>query len=154
MGLRKGNRAAPPSWNQLSAVLVTISKQLKLGAVIQDPITLELIHTMGALFVDDTNLYTRREHILDPGELWCQTQIELEQWSRLLNAIGGALRAEKCFWYLLDYTCIDGEWTYAIALPKELLITNPGRHQKSNQAGGVHRIQKDSGYIQLTVRRQ
>jgi hypothetical protein len=53
--------------------------QLKLGAAIQEPITLELIHTMGALFVDDNNLYTWREHILDLGELWCQTQIQLEQ---------------------------------------------------------------------------
>ncbi len=39
MGLGQGNRVAPPSWIQLSAVLVTILKQLKPGAVIQDPIT-------------------------------------------------------------------------------------------------------------------
>ncbi len=54
----------------MSAVLVTIFKQLKLGAVIQDPITVALIHTMGALFVDDTDIYTWRQHIMDPGELW------------------------------------------------------------------------------------
>jgi hypothetical protein len=86
MGLGQGNRAAPPSWIQLSAVLVTIFKQLKLGAVVQDPIKAALIHIMGALFVDDTDLYTWRQHIMDPGELWDQTQIELEQWSCLLNA--------------------------------------------------------------------
>jgi hypothetical protein len=79
MGLGQGSRVAPPSWIQLSAVLVSIFKQLKLGAVIQDPITSEFIHTMGALFVDDTNLYTWREHILDPRKLWCKTQIELKQ---------------------------------------------------------------------------
>jgi hypothetical protein len=73
MGLGQGNRAAPPSWIQLSAVLVTIFKQLKLGAIIQDPISAELIHLMGTLFVDDTDLYTWKEHIMDPGELWCQT---------------------------------------------------------------------------------
>ncbi len=56
MGLGQGNRAAPPSWIQLSAVLVTIFKLLKLGAVIQDPITAALIHTMQALFVNDTDL--------------------------------------------------------------------------------------------------
>jgi hypothetical protein len=86
MGLGQGNRAALPSWIQLSTVLVTILKQLKLGAVIQDPIMVALIQTMGALFVDDTDLYTWRQHIMDPGELWNQTQIELEQWSCLLNA--------------------------------------------------------------------
>jgi hypothetical protein len=78
MGLGQGNRVAPPLWIQLSAVMVTIFKQLQLGAMIQDPISEELIHTMGALFVDDTDLYTWREQIMDPGELWCQTQIELE----------------------------------------------------------------------------
>ena len=61
---------------------------------------------------------------MDPG-LWCQTQIELEKWSCLLNATGGALKPEKCFWYLLNYDCIDGEWIYADAMAMELKITNP-----------------------------
>ncbi len=95
MGLGQGNRAALSSWIQLSAVLVTIFKQLKLGAVIQDSITAALIHTMGALFVDNTGLYTWRQHIMDPGELWGQTQIELEQWSCLLNAMRGALNQKS-----------------------------------------------------------
>jgi len=58
MGLGQGNRAAPPSWIQLSAVLVNVFKQLNLGTLIQDPITAEVIHSMGALFVNDTDLYT------------------------------------------------------------------------------------------------
>ncbi len=104
---------------------MTIFKQLtKLGALIKDPISAELIHTLGALFVDDTDLYTWKEHIMDPGELWCQTQIELKKWSCLLNATGGVLKPEKCFWYLLDYDCINREWTYADATATELKITN------------------------------
>jgi hypothetical protein len=58
MGIGQGNRAAPLSWIQLSTVLVNTFKQLNLGALIQDPITEEVIHSMGALFVDNTNLYT------------------------------------------------------------------------------------------------
>jgi hypothetical protein len=125
MGLSQGNRAAPPSWIQLSAVLVNAFKQLNLGALIQDPITAEVIHSIGALFVDNTNLYTQWENILDPGELWCQAQLELEQWSCLLNSTGGALKPDKCFWYLLDYVCNDGKWTCAEMVPQEMLITNP-----------------------------
>jgi hypothetical protein len=68
MGLGQGSRAAPPSWIQLSEVLVNVFKQLNLGALIQDPITVEVIHSMGTLFVDDTDLYTWREDILDPGD--------------------------------------------------------------------------------------
>ena len=58
MQLGQGNRAARPSRIQLSAVLVNVYKQLNLGALIMDPITAAMIHSMGALFVDDTNLYT------------------------------------------------------------------------------------------------
>jgi hypothetical protein len=108
MGLGQGNRAVPPSWIQLSMVLVNVFKQLNLGALIRDPITAEMIHSMGELFVNDTNLYTWREYLLDPGDLWCQAQLELEQWCCLLNATGGAFKPEKCSWYLLDYECKDG----------------------------------------------
>ena len=79
MGLGQGNRAAPPSWIQLSVVLVNVFKQLKLGALVLDPMTQELIYTMGALLEDNTNLNTWKDGLLDPGKLWRQTQVELHQ---------------------------------------------------------------------------
>ncbi len=91
----------------------------------QNPILDVLIHLMGALFVNDTDMYTWQENILDPGKLWAQTQIEIEQWSCLLNATGGTLKPEKCWWCLRDYTCIDGKWMYADIVPRELFNTNP-----------------------------
>jgi hypothetical protein len=38
MGLGQGNRAAPPSRIQLSAVLLNVFKQLELGVLLLDPI--------------------------------------------------------------------------------------------------------------------
>jgi hypothetical protein len=99
MGLGQGNRVAPPSWIQLSTVLVNVFKQLKLGVLLLDHITLKMILTTRALFVDATDLYTWRDGLLNPGKLWCQTQVDLHQWSYLLNATGGALKPEKCFWF-------------------------------------------------------
>ena len=64
MGLGQGSRAAPPSWIQLSAVLVNVFRQLHLGSMVQDPISGEMIHTMGALFVDDTDLYIGEREFL------------------------------------------------------------------------------------------
>ena len=58
MGLGQGNRAAPPSWIQLSAVMVNVFKQLNLGSMIQDPITEETIHTMG-LYLWTIQTFTR-----------------------------------------------------------------------------------------------
>jgi hypothetical protein len=37
----------------------------------------------------------------------------------------GRSEAGKCFWYLLDYKCVDGEWTYPDMIPREMGITNP-----------------------------
>jgi hypothetical protein len=145
MGLGQGNRAAPPSWIQLSAVLVNVFKQLNWGALIRDPITAAMIHSMGALFVRDTNLYTWREDLLDPGELWCQAQLELEQWSHLLNATGGALKPEKCFWCLLDYECKDGKWTYAEMVHHEMVITIPDGAKSSIKQETVTNSKKTLG---------
>jgi hypothetical protein len=88
---------------------------------------------MGTLFVDDTDLCTWKDDLLNTGELWQQTQLKLTQWSTLLNATGGALKSEICFWYMLGYTCEDGEWSYVEITewpyveitPQELYVTNP-----------------------------
>ncbi len=82
--------------------MVSIFKQLNLGAMVKDPIAAKIVHSMAAMFVDDVDLYTWGEDILDPGKLWCQAHIDLEHWSCLLNATGGALKPEKCFWYLIN----------------------------------------------------
>jgi hypothetical protein len=69
---------------------------------------------MGAMFIDKLDLYTWKDNITDPVELMMQAQWEVSQWSLLLNATGGALKPKKCFWYLLDYTCKEGEWEYTV----------------------------------------
>jgi hypothetical protein len=50
---RQGNCTVPPSWLQLSAVMVNVYEQLGLGTDIHDPITDNIIHSMVAMFVDD-----------------------------------------------------------------------------------------------------
>jgi hypothetical protein len=62
MGLGQGNRVVPPSWIQLNAVMVTMFKPLNLGAIINAPISDMIIHSMGALFVDDTDVHMEVAH--------------------------------------------------------------------------------------------
>ncbi len=131
MGLGQGNRAAPPSWIQLSAVLVNVYKQLGLGTDLHDPITNNRIHSMGTINVDNLHLYMWMDAITDPFELMLQAQQEVTQWGLLLNATGGALKLEKCFWYLLDHTCYEGEWSYVVHLDFELSVTNPDGSRSS-----------------------
>jgi hypothetical protein len=86
---------------------------------------------MGAMYVDDLDMYTWKDTITDSFELMLQAQQEVTQWSILLNATGGALKPEKCFWYLLDYTCCEGEWSYAMHSDFELSVTNPDGSRSS-----------------------
>jgi len=95
MGLGQGNRVAPSSWIQLSAVLVNAYKQLGLGTDLHDPITDDRIHSMVTMYVDDSDMYTWKDAITDPFELMLQAQREITQWGLLLNATGGALKLEK-----------------------------------------------------------
>jgi hypothetical protein len=95
--------------------------------------------------VDDIDLYTWREDTLDPGEAWSQAQLELEHWSCFLNATRGALKPEKCFWYLLDYECVDGEWKYVDMVPHELVITNPDGTASPITGTRCH-FEKDTGH--------
>jgi hypothetical protein len=97
MGLGQGNHTAPPSWIQISSVMVNVYKQLGLGTDIHDPITDDIIHSIGAMFVNDLDLYTWKDNIADPAKLMMQAQQEVSQWSIFLNATGGALKPEKCF---------------------------------------------------------
>jgi hypothetical protein len=85
MGLGQGNQAAPPSWIQLSAVMVNVYKQLGLGTDLHDPITDERIHSMGAMYVDDLDMYTWKDEITDTFELMLQAQQEVTQWSVCWN---------------------------------------------------------------------
>jgi hypothetical protein len=62
---------------------------------------------------------------MDITKLWQHTQLDLKILSSLLNAMVGALKPEKCFWYTLDYVCTDGEWTYANMTNHTLVFMNP-----------------------------
>jgi calcineurin-like phosphoesterase len=53
----------------VSAVLVNVYKQLGLGTDLHDPITDERIHSMGTMYVDDSDMYTWKDAITDPFEL-------------------------------------------------------------------------------------
>ena len=75
-----------------------------------DPITSLVIYTMGCLYVDDTDLYICKDDLTSGDEVWDETQDAVKLWCELLIATGGAVKAAKSFWYLVDYECIDGVW--------------------------------------------
>ena len=76
MGLGQGSRGAPPSWICLSSAIVNILRKPKHGAHIVDPITGILIHSMGAMFMDGSDLYCWVETMPRAEELYGTIQAE------------------------------------------------------------------------------
>ena len=58
---------------------MNIQRALGYGAKVIDPITKLPIHTIGVLFVDDTDLYTWDVHLKTGKEVYEQHQRELNQ---------------------------------------------------------------------------
>ena len=78
MGLGQGSRGAPLSWICLSSVIVNILRKLKHGAHILDPMTKSLIHSVGAMFVDDSDLYCWVESMPSAEDLYETIQTEIK----------------------------------------------------------------------------
>ena len=97
MGLGQGSRGDPPSWICLSSVIVNILRKLKYGAHIVDPMTGILIHSVGVMFMDDSDLYCWVESMPSAEELYETSQAETKTWGDLLLATGGCLKPENVF---------------------------------------------------------
>ena len=71
MGLGQGSRGASHGWMQLSSLIVNIMKKIGHVADVRNPITGEIIKSVGSLFVDDANIFVY---------LWQQGKIKIS-WS-------------------------------------------------------------------------
>jgi hypothetical protein len=98
---------------QLSSIFVNILRQKGFGAILEDPVTKQLIHSLGCLFVDDTDLYVLEYKLKSAIDVFLIAQSTITLWSCLLAATGGAIKTEKSFWSMIDYTCSQGVWQYA-----------------------------------------
>jgi len=74
-------------------------------------------------FVNDTVLITNHESN-DVAQVSQKMQHSLSMWHGLLQATGGELVPEKCFWYLIDFNWINYKWQYKrdMELPGQLSI--------------------------------
>jgi hypothetical protein len=126
-GLGQGSKAAPASWVQLSSIFVQLLRQQGLGAILTDPVTREVVRSIGCLFVDDTDLYVLDARLRSALEVYWSAQHMIGLWASLLQATGGAIKTEKSFWCLLDYTCKHGEWGYAPFQQLPLSIAPAGK---------------------------
>jgi hypothetical protein len=124
-GLCQGNGAAPACWLIISSILMHCYKREGFGSKILSPMSLALILFLGEMYVDDTDLTIMQPHYKSAMDVREDAQNSVDMWAHLLNSTGGSLNPEKCYWWLVDYVCIDGEWNYAPQVEWTLTIPLP-----------------------------
>eukprot|EP00956_Cyclotella_meneghiniana_P010715 scaffold14988_cov36-Cyclotella_meneghiniana.AAC.2 len=103
-GLMQGNGAAPAGWAVVSITIIQAHKEEGHGATFLCPITKYRHHAAGILYVDDTDLvHLNLAEEESVAEAHAALQRAVYSWSDLLIATGGALKPEKCFYYLISF---------------------------------------------------
>ena len=89
----------------------------------QAPIIRVWLDTAGVLYVDDVDLFPMYECLQSGLEIFYKLQDALTSWGRLLIKMGGALKPEKCFYYIVDYEWLaDGSWQYTEMVVRDLFV--------------------------------
>jgi hypothetical protein len=104
-GTGQGSCASPAIWLLISSFLMKILSTKANGMTLYDPIGIEddLIKYIEG-FVDDTSLFTNLEYNNDDlKQLIDRMETDGTVWSKLLEASGGKLEMEKCFYYILSW---------------------------------------------------
>lgn len=103
-GLMQGNGASPAGWAVVSITIIQAHKEEGHGATFLCPISKYSHHAAGILYVDDTDLiHLNLEEEESVTEAHAALQRSVYSWSDLLIATGGALKPEKCFYYLISF---------------------------------------------------
>lgn len=95
------------------------------GSSILSAISKLLIEFLGEMYVDDTDLIVMKPHYCSGNDVIQDAQASVNAWTNLLISTDGSLNPNKCYWYMVDSTCINGEWNYAPSTTWELTIPLP-----------------------------
>merc|ERR1712086_402530 len=94
-GSCQGNIAAPPTWQQISSLLINGQKHAGHGITIVAPISKQSHSQVGILFVDDTNLWEELGEKDSVASTLEKGQRGVNSWGNNLLAVGGELRPAR-----------------------------------------------------------
>ena len=93
---------APNGWLLVSLPIFNILRKAGFGAVIEHPKTHERRTSVGAAFVDDTNMYNMARSLNTQEKTENEAGEQVKGWNNLLKVIGGQVKAPKSFWWILQ----------------------------------------------------
>jgi hypothetical protein len=126
-GCGQGNGAGPTIWAVISAILLTIMRNLGFGLNATSSLSAVTLSLVGFAFVDNTDLVNVAKSVLTKGEDHLQnSQSCVDWWVSLMEATGGGLRVDKSFWVFIDFEFRNGSWKYRSAqqMPGNLWTTH------------------------------
>ncbi|KAL3763715.1 hypothetical protein ACHAWU_008037, partial [Discostella pseudostelligera] len=106
---------------------------------------LALILFLGEMYVDDTDLIIMKPEYKSAEDVKADAQLSIDAWANLLISTGGALNPDKCYWYNVDYKCVDGEWVYSELVDWGLSIPLPDGNRKEIARANVDEAKKMLG---------
>ena len=123
-GTAQGNGASPAMWIMVSMYLVLLMHDVGLVTTLTSAITGLSISFLGFLFVDDTDIVVIGNNRDTPQSIRGRLQKTNTHWNGILRVTGGALKKEKCYWYLADFVWINGKCSLSYQIPEPVHITN------------------------------
>ena len=108
MGLTQGSGASPAAWTAISTVMLNAYKFNGHGACFLSAWSGLCICLAALLYVDDTDLLHMNVGNTSEKAFCEKVQKSTSYWAYLLQATGGNLKPEKCYWYLMSYKFVKG----------------------------------------------
>ena len=139
-GSCQGNGASPAMWLMISMYLVLLAKKEKHVTTFSSAFSGLSIVLIGFLFVDDTDLIIMGNKEEKIESVITRMQKAITFWNGVLRVSGGALKPEKCYWYLAHFKWENGICKLIEDTPTQILIETedgnkePIAHKKPNEA--------------------
>ena len=113
-GCCQGNGGAPAAWVAVSTLLVLYLKMSGCEARFTTAISAVMFSFAALIFVDDTDLPVVGDTMKSsPTHIGAKMQRSASVWAGGLRVTGGALKPEKCYWYMVVFEWFLGEWRHA-----------------------------------------
>jgi len=110
-GIGQGNGAGPHIWAAVSLPIFEVMHEDGFYAYMIASISNLEKKRVSFPFVDDTDLCIYEPHIQQNNVL-TQMQGLVDNWEGILQATGGTLVPDKCFWYWIDFKLVNHNWEY------------------------------------------
>ena len=95
----------------VSTPLIAMMRTSNFGFKLVSALSLMAIHLVCYAFVDDTDVvHTCTDPNDTSDQLTQEMQDVVDHWEGGLRATGGGLRADKSYWYLVDYQWKNNKW--------------------------------------------